>query len=175
MHADPSIFKRCSTCRQPIPWKATYYTCSVSTCNRPRTALFFCSVACWDAHVPEARHRDAWAEEQQAPSLPDSQTEELGAHDEVPVAKRRMVNIETIPSPPDSEPGDAPHEVLVVMSKLKNYVRIRSGMNTSDRVADALSEHLRHVLAQAIREAARQDRKTVLDRDVAAVVARFER
>jgi len=39
----------------------------VSTCNRVRTGLFFCSMECWEGHLPTARHRDAWAEEKRAP------------------------------------------------------------------------------------------------------------
>ena len=61
-------WKPCSLCRKPIAFGQVYYVCSVSTCNRKRTALAFCSVECWDAHLPEARHREAWAEEQRAPS-----------------------------------------------------------------------------------------------------------
>ena len=63
MAADPSFWKRCSNCKKELPFAATYWACNVSTCNRPRTALVFCSVPCWDAHVPTLRHRDAWAEE----------------------------------------------------------------------------------------------------------------
>jgi hypothetical protein len=58
----------CSSCRKDIAFGATYYACSVSTCNRKRLPLFFCSIECWDAHLPEARHRDAWAEEKSAPA-----------------------------------------------------------------------------------------------------------
>src|SRR5512133_3882767 len=61
-------FKKCSTCRQPILFEQKYWACSVSTCNRSKLAFYFCSLPCWEAHVPEARHRDAWAEEQKAPS-----------------------------------------------------------------------------------------------------------
>lgn len=60
---------------------------------------------------------------------------------------------------------DAPREVLVVASKLKNYIRARSGMNTAGNVMDALSERIREMCDTAI-EAARSDgRKTVKDRD----------
>ena len=65
---DPSFWKRCSTCKQEIPFTTTYWVCNVSTCNRPRTALAFCSVNCWDAHVPMLRHRDSWAEESRSPT-----------------------------------------------------------------------------------------------------------
>jgi hypothetical protein len=64
---DTTKWRTCSSCRKPIGYDQDYYTCSVSTCNRKRTALVFCSVACWDAHLPTARHRDAWAEEQHSP------------------------------------------------------------------------------------------------------------
>ena len=60
-------FKVCSMCRKPIAFGQVYYACSVSTCNRPRTALFFCSPECWETHLPTARHRSAWAEEKRAP------------------------------------------------------------------------------------------------------------
>jgi histone H3/H4 len=49
---------------------------------------------------------------------------------------------------------------------LKKYVKDRSGMNTSDAVADVLGEHVRQICDEAIRAAARDGRKTVLDRDV---------
>jgi ATP-dependent 26S proteasome regulatory subunit len=58
------------------------------------------------------------------------------------------------------------HDVLVVVSKVKKYVRDRSGMNTSDAVAEALGAHVRKVCDDAIRNAVRDGRKTVLDRDV---------
>lgn len=68
MADEASLWKRCSTCKKDIAFLAAYWTCNVSTCNRPRTALAFCSVPCWDAHVPMLRHRDAWAEEARAPT-----------------------------------------------------------------------------------------------------------
>lgn len=56
-------------------------------------------------------------------------------------------------------------ETLVVASKLKAYIREKSGMNTSAAVVDVLSDKLRQLCDQAI-EAAKQDgRKTVMDRD----------
>lgn len=63
-----SFWKRCSTCKKEIVFLATYWACNVSTCNRSRTALAFCSVECWDAHLPTVRHRESWAEEQHAPA-----------------------------------------------------------------------------------------------------------
>src|SRR5438552_2156841 len=57
----------CSSCRKPIGYGAKYFECSVSTCNRARVRLVFCSVGCWDVHLPEAHHREAWAVEAEAP------------------------------------------------------------------------------------------------------------
>jgi hypothetical protein len=65
--ADAKAFRVCSICRKPIAFGSVYYACSVSTCNRARTGLFFCTVECWESHLPTARHRDAWAEERRAP------------------------------------------------------------------------------------------------------------
>ena len=58
----------CSACRTPITFGSRYYQCSVSTCNRTRMRLVFCSVACWDSHVATLRHREAWAEDRIAPT-----------------------------------------------------------------------------------------------------------
>ena len=48
-------FAVCSMCRKPIQLGAKYWRCSVSTCNSGRIKLMFCSVACWDAHLPTAQ------------------------------------------------------------------------------------------------------------------------
>ncbi|MBK7534155.1 MAG: hypothetical protein IPI49_02065 [Myxococcales bacterium] len=91
-------------------------------------------------------------------------------------AVRRRIVAETA-STPAAAPAAAPgalaltehveREVLVVVSKMKKYIRDRSGMNCSDAVADALSDHLRALCDDAIRVASADGRRTVLDRDVA--------
>lgn len=58
---------KCNVCKTTIPFGGRYYKCSVSTCNRVKFQLNFCSVDCWDAHVPGQRHRNAYCTEQQAP------------------------------------------------------------------------------------------------------------
>lgn len=165
-------FKHCSICKKPIDFDAGYYRCSVSTCNRKRMELFFCSVPCWDAHVPEARHRDAWAEPARAPSRAEHELMSKAAGEPGPTpepaqteARRRIVTA-------DAESDQLPRDVLVVVSKLKKFIRAKSGMNTSDNVTDVLSEHLRQLCVQAIRRAAESDRKTVMDRDFIAVLGR---
>jgi len=56
-------------------------------------------------------------------------------------------------------------EILVVVSKLKNYIRSVSGMNTAGNVTPALSDIVRHLCDQAIEKAKTDGRKTVMDRD----------
>jgi hypothetical protein len=165
-------FRLCSTCKKPIDFGSDYFRCSVSTCNRKRLELYFCSVPCWDAHVPEARHRDAWAEPAVAPTQAewDARSEEDRSEPRAtpeagaPVARRRIVG--------EDDDTDLPKDVLVVVSKLKKYIKERSGMNTSDTVTSVLSDHLRRLCVQAIRHAAESDRKTVMDKDFAAILAK---
>lgn len=162
--SDPSdYFKHCSTCKSPIAYGADYYVCSVSTCNRPKIGMFFCSVPCWEAHVPEARHRDAWAESARAPLR--AEVEAAGAASSAAPPRSRIVQVETHKSAPVSASVETDDDVLVVVSKLKRYVRQRSEMNTSDTVVGPLSDHLRSLCNEAIRNAARDGRKTVMDRD----------
>ncbi len=168
-------FKKCSTCRDPIAFDQKYWSCSVSTCNRSKLALYFCSLPCWEAHVPEARHRDAWAEEQRAPSrvafLAEQQSS-AGAPSPTtsgavePTRNARIVGATGIVSPTNTVRSDTDDdEVLVVVSKLKKYVRDHSGMNTSDGAIAPLSNHLRAICREAIRHANEEGRKTVMDRD----------
>jgi histone H3/H4 len=168
-------------CKVGIGFEAEYFTCSVSTCNRKRTGLFFCSLACFEAHLPTARHRDAWAESQRSPSVAAAQAEreaEEGAgeepeeRDQPPPAPQRRVVSPARPEAPEAgeERGEPGSDVLIVVSKLKKYVRERSGMNTSDAVVAVLSEHVRDLCREAIRQAGQDGRRTVLDRDFTKVL-----
>lgn len=173
------MWRKCSSCKTEIGFEQEYYLCSVSTCTRNRTGLFFCSLACWDAHLPMMRHRDAWAVKERSPTREAWQTEQAEQ-------ERRTEREQAMSSADDSDAGkneakrrvvtgaaaddDLPRDVLIVVSKLKAYVKARSGMNTSDGVVEALSDHLRKLCAEAIRNAARDGRKTVLDRDFAPLL-----
>lgn len=68
--ATRGYYARCSVCKGEIKWGAAWYKCTVSTCNRTRIALQFCSTDCWDSHLPEARHRDPGFQEMRAPHQP---------------------------------------------------------------------------------------------------------
>lgn len=162
---EPTVFRHCSSCKAAIPFEARYYSCSVSTCNRPRATYAFCSSECQQAHSVTVNHRDAWAEEEMAPSEAAWKREQALARasaTESP-APRRVVSSAASQSADETA---LPRDVLIVASKLKKYVRERSGMNTSDGVMGVLSDHVRLVATEAIRAAAMDERKTVLDRDV---------
>ena len=57
------------------------------------------------------------------------------------------------------------NEILVVASKLKNYIRDKAGMNTSAGVLAVVSDKIRAMCDQAIENARNDGRKTVKDRD----------
>ena len=154
-----STWRRCSACKKPIPLGATYWVCNVSTCNRKRTGLVFCTVSCWEVHLPGANHRESWALERTAPTTPEAETTDSAG------PKRRRV-VTSAPSRPAG--SDTPQDVLIVASRLKDYVRARAGFNTSDTVLAPLSEIVRRVADEAIRNARSEGRMTVLDRDIPA-------
>src|SRR3954469_2463781 len=100
------VWLHCSACRKGIPFGATHWVCSVSTCNRARTQLVFCSVSCWDSHVATLRHRDSWAVEARAPTRAEAAAERSAE------AAARPAPVEVAASPavrtaaaPVSEPG----------------------------------------------------------------------
>lgn len=163
---EPNQWRRCSVCKKPIALGAQYWVCNVSTCNRKRTGLVFCTVSCWDAHLPTAHHRESWAEERVAPRTLEEPEAPTAKSPPKPASKptgtRRIVRD---PAPARAH-DDAPREILIVASRLKDYVRARSGFNTSDGVLAPLSDIVRRVCDEAIRNAERDGRKTILDRDV---------
>src|SRR5829696_5656919 len=66
--ATDTTWSRCSACKKEIGFQTIYWVCSVSTCTRKRTGMVFCSVGCWEMHLPMMRHREAYAVEERSPS-----------------------------------------------------------------------------------------------------------
>ncbi len=163
-----ATWKRCSSCKKDIAFEAMYYLCNVSTCRKKRTGFVFCSVDCWEAHLPMMRHREAWAEEEKAPSEAQWKAEQEGEGDK---PKRRIVAGATdkptrrvVGAKPTPVP-DGPREVLIIASRLKHFIRETWGMNTSDGVLDPLSEEVRRLCVKAVEKAKEDGRKTILERD----------
>lgn len=162
--AKTSYWRPCSTCKSPLALGGKHYVCSVSTCNTRRTAYVFCSVECFERHLPGARHKDAFAVEEKTPLQPHppvSVNSEASARS----PQRRIVrpNIEKGAKPATAQ--NAPKEILIVASRLKDYILNTSEMNTSASVMDVLSDHIRDICDQAIDQARADGRKTVMDRD----------
>jgi hypothetical protein len=199
----PEAWMKCTECRTEIPYGATYWQCRVSTCNRSRMPLYFCSVVCWDSHLSTVRHRDAYAVEVKAPTKEAWAREQADAASQ-PAPRAQLATpdrpnaasapnpaprpMPTAPTPAsvttrrvvgDASPATAAsaegsatmsdtfdRDMLIVISKMKKYIKDRSGFNCSDAVAEHLSDHVRAICDEAIRAAGRDERKTVLDRDV---------
>lgn len=154
-----SEWRKCAVCKKIIPLGGIYQSCSISSCKKH----VFCSVDCWDVHSGVMGHKSAWAEEERAPMQADS------TDDSAP--RRRLVDPSK--SSQQSSTGvvasntnqDLPHDILIVVSKLKSYIQAKSGMNTSADVADILSDLVRFEVGKAIEKARSEGRKTVMARD----------
>jgi hypothetical protein len=153
---DPNFWKKCSSCKKPINFLSKYYVCSVSTCNGQRTGYVFCSVPCFEVHLPGARHKDAAAIEMRAPNKADAQREP---------SRKIIASPAGAPAPANSSKTPIPKDVLIIASRLKDYIQARGDMNTSGNVMDVLSDHVRIITDRAIDQARAEGRKTVMDRD----------
>ena len=154
------MWKKCGSCKKPIGYNTKHYLCSVSTCRTSRFTPVFCSVNCWDAHVPMMNHRgSAWCEEAVSPrEAPVAARMPSGGGDSDELRARLMRQMRN-----DSKPVDK--DVLVVASKLKKYIKDRADMNCSGDVLEALSDMIRLHANDAIDRARADGRKTVKARD----------
>jgi len=65
--------------------------------------------------------------------------------------------------------SDSADNVLVVVSKLKKYIKQKAELNTSGAVADTISEMIRVMCDKAIENAKNDGRKTVMERDFTSI------
>lgn len=149
---DDSFWRKCSVCKEKILFNSKYFVCSVSSCNKKRAPTQFCSVSCWDSHRAVMNHMSAGADEERSPRKEIFMKEEQRAPKRILVSKPKENII-------------ASKEILVVVSKLKAYIKERSDFNTSQDVMPALSELLRSECDKAIEKAKVSGRKTVMARD----------
>jgi histone H3/H4 len=117
------------------------------------------------------RHREAWAEEQKSPTEREWADEQAREQQEAERAKAQadqtpITHAVTKEPRMSNEVPEVTKEVLVVVSKVKSYIRASSGMNTSDAVTEALSELVRNAADQAVAKAKSDGRKTVMARDI---------
>lgn len=158
MNQIDNYFRKCSTCKKEIGFKTKYYECSVSTCTGQRTGYVFCSVSCWEVHLPGAKHRDAGAIEKLSPASTHTVAEASGP--------KRIIISGNVPSTAVvGKKSSMSNEVLVVVSKMKQYIRDISEFNTAEDVNQLISEIIRSECDKAIAKARADGRKTVMARD----------
>lgn len=149
MEEAQSYWRKCGSCKKEIGFNTIYQICNVSTCRK----MVFCSVDCWNLHNPVMNHKSSWAEEMRSPRKEDF----VSSSESAP---RRII----VQAKPTS--GDAnEEEILIVASKLKQYIKDRYDMNTSANVMEALSRDVRRLTDRAVEKARSEGRKTVMDRD----------
>lgn len=145
-------WRKCGVCKKSINLGAIYQKCSISSCRKNA----YCSVDCWSVHDSVMGHKSAFAEEERAPTTMPSE----GSSGDAP--RRRIVASGAKPSSNDQ---NLPMDVLIVVSKLKAYVKAKSDMNTSGDVADELSKFVRVLVNEALENARAEGRKTLMARD----------
>lgn len=147
-----NFWRECSSCKKQIGFNSKYYECSVSTCTGHRTGYVFCSVSCWERHLPGAKHRDAAAIEKLSPK-----TAEVG---------KRIIPTSASATASAGSHKAPDQDILVVVSKVKSYIKSQADMNVSDDIMEILSNRIRFFCDEAIKKAQSDGRKTVLDRDL---------
>lgn len=145
-----SYWKKCGSCKKEIPYKGIYQVCSISGCKKHA----YCSVDCWELHNQVLNHKNAWAEEERAPS-----------EDTIKKPKRRIIINSVEKTSSSSTKADIPYDILIVASKLKAYVKGRYDMNTSADVMEKLSDIVRESADEACQKARNEGRKTLMERD----------
>ncbi len=155
-----NFWRRCGSCKKEIKYGAIYQSCSVSSCRK----LIFCSVTCWDVHVPVMNHKSAFAEECVAPMKHQVAIQNNGEMRESSERAPRKILVQTPKITGDGQESGN-NDILIVASKLKNYVKAKYDFNTAANVFDRLSDIVRRVTDDACDKARADGRKTLMDRD----------
>ena len=148
-----NYWHKCGSCKKEIGYNTIYQMCNVSSCKK----LFFCSVDCWNLHNPVMNHKSSWAEENRSPKR-----EEVVADQNSNNSPRRIIVQSKNTSTSEADTTD---EILIVASKLKQYIKDKYDMNTAASVMEALSRDVRRLTDKAVGKAKSEGRKTVMDRD----------
>ena len=146
-----TYWRKCGSCKKDIGFNQVYQACSVC-----KGKYAFCSVDCWEEHVPVLNHKNAWAEEERSPA-------QAQAPSQASQPVRRIIVPSHSAGPGPASPMDT--EILIVASKLKQYVKDKYDLSTSANVMEALSREVRRLTDQAAKKAIADGRKTLMDRD----------
>lgn len=148
------VWRKCGSCKKDIYLGKTYQVCEVTSCKKH----VFCSVNCWNLHNEIMNHKSAGAIEMRAPLNAEPEIEEAQ------VPRRIMVNPNQVKSV-NLNATSMDDEILIVASKLKQYVKEKYDLNTSANVMESLSDIVRRAADKASQNAISQGRKTLMDRD----------
>lgn len=151
---ETTYWRKCGSCKKEIGFNTVYQVCSVSSCSK----FAFCSVNCWDQHNPIMNHKSSWAEESRSPRRENAVSEPESAPRRVIVTPKNNIFEKNISSANEQE-------ILIVASKLKQYIKDKYDMNTAASVMDVLSSAVRRLTDQAAENARAEGRKTLMDRD----------
>ena len=152
---DATYWRKCGSCKKEIGFNTVYQACNVSTCRK----MVFCSVDCWNLHNPVMNHKSSWAEENRSPKKEDyTHADDHNAPKRILVTNR---SAEVTHASGQANEDD----ILIVASKLKQYVKDKYDMNTSANVMEALSHIVRRQTDKAVAKAKTEGRKTLMDRD----------
>ena len=167
MDTQETFWRRCSNCKKTIGLGAKYWLCSVASCSKVRAPTQFCSPDCWAVHEEVETHKNAWAVEQLAPKTPEVEKGASAPPASVSSSSGSSSASTAAPRPKsEPKPTSSEDDVLVVVSRLKDYIKEVSSMSTSDQVLAPFSVHVRRLIDATIESAKKADRKTVLGRDV---------
>lgn len=153
---EATYWRKCGSCKKEIGFNTIYQACNVSTCRK----LVFCSVDCWNLHNPVMNHKSSWAEENRSPRKENY----VSSLDEN-APRRIIVGAKTAGMASDQIGEASEEEILIVASKLKQYIKDKYDLNTSANVMEALSTIVRRHADKACMRARSEGRKTVMDRD----------
>lgn len=148
-----NYYRKCSSCKKEIGFGKIYQVCEVTSCKKHA----FCSVNCWNLHNEVMNHKSAGAIESRAPFTPYQEVESS--------PRRIIVNPNKTESASSGKATTMDAEILIVASKLKQYIKEKYDLNTSADVMNVLSDIVRKKADEACTHAIQSGRKTVMDRD----------
>ena len=151
-----TYWRKCGSCKKEIGFNTIYQACNVSTCRK----LVFCSVDCWNLHNPVMNHKSSWAEENRSP-----RKENYVAENDESAPRRIMVSSKPASTESTATGSASEDDILIVASKLKQYIKDKYDLSTSANVMEALSHIVRKEASKACAKARSEGRKTVMDRD----------
>lgn len=150
-----SFWRRCGSCKKEIPYSSPYQACGVSGCQK----FAYCSIDCWSLHNSIMNHKSGWCEDQISPKN-DNNTN-TGDGKRIIVTPQKDVAITSA----DGQKLSNETDILIVASKLKQYIKDKHDLNTSADVMEELSVIVRKLADRAAIKAKSENRKTLMQRD----------